>query len=53
MKPQDWLGRHTAVSEEDFQKEKHRNKLNVLISRTNHAGYHLGQLVYLKENTRG
>ncbi len=41
---QGWLGRHTAVSEEDFAKEPHRNKLNVLLSRTNHQSYHLGQL---------
>jgi uncharacterized damage-inducible protein DinB len=50
MKPDDWLGKHVAVSAEDFAKEPHRNKLNVLISRTNHQSYHLGQLVYLKEN---
>jgi hypothetical protein len=44
----DWFGKHTAVSAEDFAKEPHRNKLNVLISRTIHQSYHLGQLVYLK-----
>ena len=43
-----WFQRHTAVSEEDFQKEPHRNKLNVLMGRTNHIAYHLGQLVFLK-----
>ena len=43
----EWFARHTAVSEEDFAKEPHRNKLNVLISRTNHMSYHRGQLVYL------
>ncbi|MCW3121455.1 MAG: hypothetical protein JWQ38_947 [Flavipsychrobacter sp.] len=47
MKPQDWLGRHTAVSEEDFAKEPHRNKLTVLLGRTNHQSYHIGQLVFL------
>jgi hypothetical protein len=47
MKPEDWFSRHTAVSPEDFAKEPHRNKLNILINRTNHMGYHLGQLVYL------
>ena len=46
--PEEWLTRHNAVSEEDFAKEPHRNKLNILISRTNHLSYHLGQLVYLK-----
>ncbi|SRR5260221_14768695 len=47
MTTEDWFGRHTAVSEEDFQKEPHRNRLNVLISRTNHQSYHLGQLLFL------
>lgn len=43
----EWLTKHTAVSDEDFAKEPHRNKLNVLISRTNHQSYHLGQLSLL------
>lgn len=49
MTPEDWFARHTAVSEEVFAKEPHRNKLNVLINRTNHTNYHLGQLIYLKQ----
>lgn len=44
MNVSDWLGRHMSVSEEDFAKEPLRNKLNVLIGRTNHESYHLGQL---------
>jgi hypothetical protein len=48
LKPEDWFTRHTAVSEEDFAKEPHRNKLNIIINRTNHQSYHLGQLAYLK-----
>lgn len=43
----EWFARHTAVSEEDFAKEPHRNRLNVILSRTNHQSYHLGQLTYL------
>lgn len=43
-----WFEKHTSVSEEDFIKEPHRNKLNVVISRTNHLEYHLGQLILLK-----
>ena len=39
-----WLGRHTAVSSEDFIKEPHRNKLNVVINRTGHMAYHIGQM---------
>lgn len=45
----EWFQKHTSVSEEDFKKEPHRNRLNVLISRTNHLAYHLGQLVFLKK----
>lgn len=48
--PDEWFARHTSVSEADFAKEPHRNKLNVLISRTNHMSYHRGQLVYLVRN---
>ncbi|MEO8109750.1 MAG: DinB family protein [Ginsengibacter sp.] len=45
--PEEWLQKHTSVSEEDFEKEPHRNRLNVLISRTNHLASHLGQLLFL------
>lgn len=43
-----WFQKHTAVSAEDFAKEPHRNKLNVIINRANHMSYHLGQMVLLK-----
>ncbi len=46
--PNEWFTKHSAVSAEDFAKEPHRNKLNLLINRTNHNSYHLGQLIYLK-----
>jgi hypothetical protein len=39
-----WLSRHTVVSPEDFVKEPHRNKLNVVITRTGHMAYHIGQM---------
>ena len=32
------------VSEEDFKKEPHRNKLNVMLSRVTHKASHLGQI---------
>ena len=48
LTPEEWFTRHTAVSEADFAKEPHRNKLNIIINRTNHQSYHLGQLAYLK-----
>lgn len=44
LSPADWLERHATVSEEDFAKEPHRNRLAVLLSRTSHLSYHLGQL---------
>jgi hypothetical protein len=43
LSPADWLKKHSAVSEEDFAKEPLRNRLAVLLSRTNHLSYHLGQ----------
>jgi len=50
MTVSDWLQKHTAVSEEDFAKQPHRNKLNVLLNRTNHLANHLGQMLLLKKN---
>jgi hypothetical protein len=44
----EWFEKHTAVSEEDFEKEPHRNKLNVVLSRVSHVDYHLGQIQFLK-----
>jgi hypothetical protein len=40
----EWLQRHYAVSEEDYAKDPTRNRLAVLLSRTNHMSYHLGQI---------
>jgi uncharacterized damage-inducible protein DinB len=47
MAPADWFTKHSAVSTEDFAKEPHRNKLNILTNRTIHQGYHMGQITYL------
>lgn len=44
MSEKDWLARHMAVTEEDFKKEPHRNKLNVMLSRVTHKASHLGQI---------
>ena len=43
-----WMERHTSVSEEDFAKDPSRNRLAVLLSRTNHASFHAGQVVLVK-----
>jgi hypothetical protein len=39
----DWAQRHTAVSEGDFEREPHRNRFTVLLGRTVHLAYHVGQ----------
>jgi hypothetical protein len=44
---EEWFQKHEAISHEDFKKEPHRNKLNVVLNRTNHLANHLGQLVFL------
>ncbi|HXB12636.1 MAG TPA: DinB family protein [Bacteroidia bacterium] len=49
LSPDEWFQKHTAVSAEDFAKEPHRNRLNVVLGRTNHMSSHLGQLVFLKK----
>src|SRR5258707_8192104 len=52
MSSSDWLQRHTAVSEEDFAKDASRNRFAILLSRTNHLSYHLGQAApRLKESS--
>jgi hypothetical protein len=43
--PEEWLEKHTAVSDEDFAKDPGRNRLAVLLSRTNHMSYHLEQIM--------
>jgi hypothetical protein len=43
-----WLEKHGAVSDEDFAKDPSRNRLAVLLSRTNHASFHAGQAVLVK-----
>ena len=39
----EWLQKHAQVSEEDFAKDPQRNRFAVLLSRTNHISFHLGQ----------
>jgi DinB superfamily len=46
--PADWLEKHTAVSDEDFAKDPTRNRLAVVMSRTNHASFHSGQAILAK-----
>jgi hypothetical protein len=48
LSPEAWFQKHTSVSAADFAKEPHRNKLNIIVNRTNHLANHLGQLLLLK-----
>lgn len=50
MDADDWFSKHTAMTDEDLVKEPGRNKLSVVINRTNHMAYHHGQLVLIKAN---
>jgi hypothetical protein len=43
LSPSEWLEKHTSVSEEEFAKDPLRNRFAVLLSRTNHLAFHLGQ----------
>jgi hypothetical protein len=43
--PSEWVQRHTAVSEDDFIREPHRNRYTVLLGRTGHLASHLGQAI--------
>ena len=43
--PEEWLEKHAAVSDEDFAKDPGRYRLAVVLSRTNHMSYHLGQIM--------
>jgi hypothetical protein len=47
----DWLAKHTAISDEDFVREPHRNRFSVLLSRNTHMAFHYGQMVLAKPRT--
>jgi len=45
MTPADRAQKHSVVSEEDFAANPLRNRFAILLSRTSHVSYHLGQAV--------
>jgi hypothetical protein len=45
---EDWLQKHTAVSDEEFVKDPARNRLAIVMNRTSHASYHSGQAALAK-----
>ena len=49
LSPAEWTQRHTSVSAADFEKEPHRNRFTILLGRTSHLTYHLGQANLAKE----
>jgi hypothetical protein len=49
VQPEQWFEKHSSVSAEDFAKEPHRNRLNIVLGRTNHLSSHIGQLAFLKK----
>src|SRR5712672_2860027 len=51
LAPHEWLERHGNVSAEEFERNPARNRLAVLLSRTNHASYHFVQMMLAKLKT--
>jgi hypothetical protein len=51
LSPNEWLERHGNVSAEEFERNPARNRLAVLLSRTNHASYHFGQMMLANPRT--
>ena len=49
MEPAAWFQKHELMTDEDLIKEPHRNKLSVLINRTNHVAYHYAQVALLRK----
>jgi len=47
LQPEQWLHKHSAVSDEDFAKQPERNRFAILQSRMNHLAHHLGQAVLM------
>ena len=51
LSAKEWLERHGNVSPEEFERNPTRNRLAVLLGRTNHASYHFGQMMLAKPKT--
>ena len=49
LTPRDWLEKHAAVSDAEFAENPKRNRLSVVMNRTNHVSYHLGQVVLARD----
>lgn len=42
-----WFQKHTSVFQDEFENEPHRNKLNIVLTRSNHLSHHYGQFLIL------
>jgi len=51
LSSKEWLERHGNVSPEELERNPTRNRLAVLLGRTNHASYHFGQMMLAKPKT--
>jgi DinB superfamily len=47
----DWLRKHASVSAEDFAKDPTRNRFAILLSRTSHIAFHLGQTALIPKGS--
>lgn len=46
LTPAEWLQKHSAVSGQDFAKEPLCNPFAILVCRSSHLAYHLGQVAH-------
>jgi hypothetical protein len=44
-----WLEKHSSVSDEDFAKDPLRNRYSILLNRTTHVSFHLGQTALISK----
>jgi hypothetical protein len=51
LSPAEWVQKHTAVSDEDFKLEPHRNRFTILLGRNAHLTYHFGQIKLAETRT--
>jgi hypothetical protein len=47
----EWLQKHASVSAEDFAQDPSRNRFAILLSRTSHIAFHLGQTALIPKST--
>jgi hypothetical protein len=51
LSPEEWLRKHGSVSDEDFAKDPQRNRFSILLNRTSHVAFHVGQMVLVRKPT--